>query len=449
MSEAVDVQLDKVLFVDDEESILRSLNRLFMDEEFLVLTANSGEKGLTVLRETGGVGVIVSDQRMPGMSGVEFLSRSRERAPDALRIVLTGYADINATVEAINKGGAYRYITKPWNDEDLLQTIRDAVRQYRLMLENRRLNVLVQKQNEELQEWNTNLKGRVLEQTATIRKQNEDLSAKNERIGENFRKVLEAFSRLVELCSARLKSHAKNVAELSVNVARELNLPEKDIETIHAAALLHDIGKIGIPEAILEKSLIELTESERLIYLQHAVRGQSAIDVVEDLRAAGLLIRHHHERYDGKGFPDGLTGEAIPIGARIIAFADYLDHEFGNQRGGVTVDVVFGKISLHLGFLLDPSLVGHFKRFARYHYFSHPTRPEGGTHQGSMELELPPGKLTEGLIVSRDVFSGTGLLLMRSGTVLDDAKIVSLRRYYQIDPPANGVFVINVTGMVM
>ncbi len=449
MSETTDIQLDKVLFVDDEESILSSLNRLFMDEEFLVLTANSGEKGLTVLQESGGVGVIVSDQRMPGMSGVEFLSRSRESAPDALRIVLTGYADITATMEAINKGGAYRYITKPWNDEELLQTIRDAVRQHRLMMENRRLSVLVQKQNEELQEWNTNLKGRVLEQTATIRKQNEDLSLKNERIGENFRKVLEAFSRLVELCSARLKSHAKSVAELSVNVARELNLPAKEIETIQAAALLHDIGKIGIPEAVLEKSLVEMSESERIIYQQHSVRGQSAIDVVEDLRAAGLLIRLHHERYDGKGFPDGLAGEAIPIGARIIAFADYIDHEFSNQRGGEALDAVFGKISLHLGFLLDPALMGHFKRFARYHYFAQTTKPEGDSHHGTMELELSPGKLKEGLIISRDVVSGTGLLLMRSGTVLDEAKIVSVRRYYQIDPPKNGVFVINVTGMVV
>lgn len=449
MSEPTDEQLDKVLFVDDEESILKSLNRLFMDEEFAVLTASSGEKGLEALKETGGVGVIVSDQRMPGMNGVDFLGRSREIAPDALRIVLTGYADITATMEAINKGGAFRYITKPWNDEDLLQTIRDAVRHYRLMMENRRLTDLVQKQNDELQEWNTNLKVRVLEHTATIRKQNEELSAKNERIGDNFKKILEAFSRLVELCSARLKSHAKNVAEISVNVARELGLPEKEIETIHAAALLHDIGKIGIPEVILEKSQSELSGNERLIYLQHAVRGQSAIDAVEDLRAAGLLIRHHHEQYDGKGFPDGLAGEAIPIGARIIAFADYLDHEFSNQRSEGAVDAVFAKVSLHLGFILDPSLMGHFKRFARYHYFAPPAKSESVTHHGTAELEVPPGKLLNGFIVSRDVFSGTGLLLIRSGTVLDDAKIVSIRRYYQIDPPANGVFVINMTGKIV
>src|SRR5512143_3889480 len=104
----------KVLFVDDELNILRSLERLFMDEAFTVTTAGSGEEGLSLLRDDPAFGLIVSDQRMPGMNGVEFLSRAREIAPEALRIVLTGYADLNATMDAINRGGAYRYITKPW-----------------------------------------------------------------------------------------------------------------------------------------------------------------------------------------------------------------------------------------------------------------------------------------------------------------------------------------------
>lgn len=125
-----------ILLVDDEENILRSIQRLLMDEEFEVETATSGEDGLVKLKTLENVGLIVSDQRMPGMNGAEFLGRSRELAPHAQRILLTGYSDINATIEAINKGGAGQYISKPWNDDELIRAIRDAVELYRQGVEN-------------------------------------------------------------------------------------------------------------------------------------------------------------------------------------------------------------------------------------------------------------------------------------------------------------------------
>lgn len=193
----------QVLFVDDEENILKSLRRLLQDEEFEVLTAGSGGAALQLLQEAEHVGLIVSDQRMPGLSGVEFLEQAKSVAPQALRIMLTGYADINATIDAINRGGAYRYITKPWNDDEIVLTIRDAVRHYRLEEENRRLAAIVARQNEELQEWNANLKQRVLEQTTEIRKKHEELQNANERLRESYRNTILAFSRLIELRAAR------------------------------------------------------------------------------------------------------------------------------------------------------------------------------------------------------------------------------------------------------
>ena len=122
----------KVLFVDDERKILGSLRRLMLDEDVQVFTASSGEDGLEVLRINPEIGVIVSDQRMPGLSGVSFLKQSRKIAPDAYRIVLSGYADMYAAMDAINQGGAWRYMTKPWNDDDMLGAIRQAAQQYRV-----------------------------------------------------------------------------------------------------------------------------------------------------------------------------------------------------------------------------------------------------------------------------------------------------------------------------
>jgi len=137
----------KALFVDDEENILKSLRRLLADEDMEVLTATSGEQGLEILRCKGDIGLIVSDQRMPGLTGVDFLREARDIAPDAVRIMLTGYADISATIDAINKGGTYRYISKPWDDEELVMTIREALSHYRLAAENRKLWGIVNRQN--------------------------------------------------------------------------------------------------------------------------------------------------------------------------------------------------------------------------------------------------------------------------------------------------------------
>ena len=146
-----------ILCVDDEKSILRALERLFWQEAFTVLTAASGEEGLAILRSTENVGLILSDQRMPEMTGTVFLQAAAVLRPDIPRMILTGYSDATAAIAAINEGGAYRFLTKPWNEPELLQAVRDGLDRYRLLLENRRLTALVRQQNEELSEWNDNI----------------------------------------------------------------------------------------------------------------------------------------------------------------------------------------------------------------------------------------------------------------------------------------------------
>lgn len=426
----------KVLAVDDEENILRSLQRLLMDEALELHTATSGEGGLALLRELSDVALIISDQRMPGMNGAEFLGRSREVVPDALRILLTGYSDITATIDAINRGGAYRYITKPWNDEELVQTIRDAVRQYSLLMENRRLTEIVRQQNEELQQWNQNLKGRVLEQTTAIRQKNEELHGLLQKVKENYTSIISAFSGLVELQSGSRRQHSRNVAELSVNAARELGIKGDELETIRTAALLHDIGEIGIPERILIMAPDVMNSEELREYQQHPVRGQMAIDAVEDLRPVGLLIRHHHENFDGSGFPDRLAGEAIPLGARIIAYADHIDKASESCSGDVA-DLALTKAGFQQGSHLDPSLSGVFKKVTKYTYFS-----MGDEKKELLEMELNCRDLQEGMLLSRDIYSGSGILLLKKGCVLDRIKLAAIKRNYELDAPHHDVFVM-------
>ena len=183
---------NRILFVDDEENVLRSLKRLFMSEDYTVLTALSGPDGLAVLKEVE-VPVIVSDQRMPVMTGAEFLEKSRELSPDSVRIILTGYADVEAAIGAINRGGAYRYVSKPWNDNELLLVIKDAFDKYRLVKENKYLTELTIQQNDELKKWSTELEFYVQQHTIELTNQNKELKKLNAKLKNNVSEVLALF----------------------------------------------------------------------------------------------------------------------------------------------------------------------------------------------------------------------------------------------------------------
>lgn len=316
-----ETQCITVLLVDDEENILRSLKRLLMDEAFEVETATSGEAALKLLPELENVGLIVSDQRMPGMNGADFLGRSREIAPHAMRVLLTGYSDINATVDAINKGGACRYISKPWDDEELLQTVRATVDQYVAETEKRRLNSIINQQNQELEQWNESLKKRLLQTTATIREQS--LKKQSEKTAATL--INTVFDNVMEVMGDPDSVHARTVSTLVTDVARKMNVDSETVAMFRLAALLHDAGKLGSISSGLNKHLDDMSESEASDYRQHPLRGEEMFRHTEELADLLPMIRSHHEAFDGSGFPDGLQGEMIPLGARLIAIADFID----------------------------------------------------------------------------------------------------------------------------
>jgi putative nucleotidyltransferase with HDIG domain len=425
----------KILFVDDEDNILRSLRRLFMDEEVEVFTASSGAKGLEILAREAGVGVIVSDQRMPEMTGVDFLEKSKTVSPQSIRILLTGYADVNAAIDAINRGGTFRYLNKPWNDDELVQAVKGALQMYRLLAENKRLAAIVKQQNAELKKWNTELETMVQKQTIELRKSYSSLRAINSKLRANFKNTIVAFSGLIELRDRRMRTHSRNVAEVAVNVAKQLGMEGEQREAVMVAALLHDIGKIGIPDLMLARDAEEMNFAEREEYLQHPVRGQAAIDRIEELREVGLIIRSHHENYDGSGFPDGLKKADIPLGARIITLVDYIDKKIRKANWATGFELMRKEVDIQKGTLFDPKLIPVV--FEQAEPFYKKIRPK----TDHIEIELLPGDLQEGMEASRDVFSGTGILLLTKGTVLAKPSIALLKRYYELDPAKQGVFV--------
>ncbi|MBU0728974.1 MAG: response regulator [Proteobacteria bacterium] len=426
----------KVLFVDDEANILKALRRLFMEEDIEVFTATSGEEGLGILKENEDIGLIVSDQRMPEMNGVEFLEKARKIAPMAIRIVLTGYADVNAAIDAINRGGAMRYINKPWKDDELVLAVKEALGRYKLVIENKRLGKLVRQKTRELKKWSVELEIIVQEQTMELQNSYDKLRELNTRQKNNFNSTILAFSKLLELRDPSMRSHAENVADLSVALAENMNLSADEIENIRIASLLHDIGKVGTPDLMLIKDVKNMTSEEQVEYHNHPVRGQAAIDIIEDLREIGGIIRHHHESFDGRGFPDGLKKDAIPLGARIIAVADYVDNSVRKFQGDSGVDHTINEVKRHSGKIFDPQVVSVMRKPVRAVYKERLAVSE------FVEIEVSARELRPGMILANDATSGTGLLLLKGGMTLDAASIEILRRYYSVDPTKTGIFVL-------
>lgn len=427
-----------VLLVDDEPNILQALQRLLRRETFRIVTAGSGEEALQLLSQLRGVAVILSDMRMPYMNGSEFLKRSREFAPESVRILLTGYSDISDAVDAVNQGGISRYLSKPWNDTDLLQTLRTAVESYTLNHENKKLQELVRRQNKELQDWNQNLKERVLQQTAAVRQKNEELHNSVKQQKEAFQSLISSFSSLVEMRGTRSRQHAANVAKLSVLVAGEMGFPKEEQEVIRTAALLHDIGEIGLSERIMLVNPESLSQDDFVEYSQHPIRAQLLIDPIEELRPAGILIRHHHEMFNGNGFPDHLAGERIPIGARIIAYADLMDRA-ARQCSGNIADQALQWTDIHVGKSLDPALRTLFHKFTKYVYFP-PPKFAGGLESGERDVKLDD--LEPGMILARSIYSGSGILLLQVGITLDAKHIGALRRYFELDPTDEPIYIL-------
>ncbi len=420
--------LPKILIVDDELNILRSLRRLLEDEELNITTASSGKEALRVMNDKRDIAVIVSDMCMPGMTGVELLEEAKKLLPDAVRIMLTGYSDIKVAIAAINRGGAYRYISKPWDDEEFICVIKDAVKRYNLTKENQRLSEIVSKQNEALKQWNMKLARIVQEQTV-------DIVAKNQRLKENFDDTIIAFSKLLELRNTSIRNHSKNVCEMSVKIARKMKLPEEEIKNINIASLLHDIGKIGLSDPLLTKDFDDMTARDMKEYMLHPIRAQAVIDPVEDMRDAGILIRHHHERFNGQGFPDKLMGKDIPLGSRIIAAADFMDRTMGKFRGDNVIRFAMSKLKEELVRKFDPQLYHLIEEAATELYHEQLPSPS------ILEQEFHIEDLKAGMTLSRDIVSGSGFPFLWKGTELNEKYINAIKRYSILDPSKEGIFI--------
>ncbi|HLA33633.1 MAG TPA: HD domain-containing phosphohydrolase [Rhodocyclaceae bacterium] len=408
-----------LLLVDDEASILSSLRRLLRPAGYKIHTAESGKAGLAVL-ERERVDLVISDMRMPEMDGAQFLEQVRNRWPGIVRILLTGYADITSTIDAINRGEIYRYIAKPWDDNDLVLIIRDALEQRRLQSENDRLLKLTQTQNAELKELNMGLEAKVKERTAEIERANNSLNLANERLKQNFLVSIKAFSGLIELRGGAMAGHSRRVADLTRKLAARLGVDNRSQQTFFIAALLHDIGKIGFTDEFLARPVSKMTGEDIARYRKHVVTGEAALMPLSELKEVAHLVRSHHERFDGQGFPDGLQGLAIPLGARILSVVNDYD---GLQIGTLTEkrlssDEAKAILIQSRNKRYDAKIVDTFVGML-----------DEQTQEPSRERIVSTLNLEAGMVLARDLVDRDGVLLLASDNILDRALIHQIQDY--------------------
>jgi response regulator RpfG family c-di-GMP phosphodiesterase len=318
-------QAHTLLLVDDEKAITRALNRLFRKEGYNIMTAGSGAEGLDKLHQSERpVSMIISDQRMPEMNGAQFLEKAKEIHPEAIRYLLTGYSDLEAVIHAINGGEIHRYLTKPWNDEDLVLQVRQSLEHLELTLENRRLTALTMEQNTKLSELNKGLEQKVQERTKEVIEKNRALESINRMLEESFMGSIRLLVSLVEILNPLLGKQMRQTAQWARLVAEDFDLGAGELDTIEMAGMIHDIGLLGFPEEIWCKEIEQLKDENRKLYLEHPTIASIILENVEKLADVGEIVLFHHEYVNGEGFPNGLKGDQIPLGSRIIlAASDY------------------------------------------------------------------------------------------------------------------------------
>ena len=311
----------KILIVDDESANLRVLDRLFR-ENHSVLTATSGKEGLELLL-LHDVALIISDQRMPAMTGIEFLKKAAELRPQTVRIILTGYTDAATLVEAINSGVVYKYITKPWINDDLKLTVSRGLEHYESM------------------------------------KSQHLMTLENLRLTGRLRATVDAFVNLatsvVDLRNPGRGAHASRVSLYSRALGSQLGFETDELERLSVAALLHESPEALLPPEIMDRESGRYPSTSRDFDAAIQLLGS-----VPDLADVSDVVGCVHERFGGGGFPSGLAGAQIPLHARIIAVADAYD-EFRSPQYDSELDHAEAqqRIQDDSGRQFDPAVTEH------------------------------------------------------------------------------------------
>src|ERR671929_2357146 len=290
----------RVLVADDEPEIRHVLSDL-LSPLYECEAVGSAEEALERLR-AGSYDLVISDIMMGGMSGLELIPRVKEMTPDTVVIMISGVQTVESAINAL-RAGTFDYVMKPFDLHHVEAAVARALTHHSLRVEKRR--------------YETYLEEMVEQRTA-------ELDGALRSLGDAYRSTLKSLTAALEARDSETHGHSERVVNFSLRLGRELGLDEDQLRSLEFGSLLHDIGKIGVPDAILRKPAA-LSESEWVRMREHPLHGQKILSGIEFLEGASRVVAQHHERWDGTGYPLGLRGEQIDLNARIFAVADAYD----------------------------------------------------------------------------------------------------------------------------
>jgi len=403
-----------VLVVDDEQIVLSALKETLEREKYRVVACSSPITALDMLGKQE-FGVIIADQKMPEMLGLDFLVESRRIQPNSSRILITTVLSLPTIVDAINRGEIFRFVAKPWLREELLATVRNAIQRHDLLAHNQALQAETARLNGQLTQANQSLEAKVLDlelQRQQLDAANHELIARSDHTVELCRRILTAYDPI-------LGGQAKILVDLAAKMSETEHFNNTERHALRAASWLCDLGLIGVPRALLRsfsQKPNEITPHERAMLQNHPIYSQTLAAFVDSSPEVGETIRHHHEKFDGTGFPDGISGKAIPWTARCLAVAAAFV-ESGKRRQDTIKDIL-----AQSGNAFDPESVRLLLKIIDRANLPRQVR------------EILIEELEPGMVLATGIYSPHGLLLIGEGQTLGSNIITKIHHHNEIAP---------------
>lgn len=442
----VSVRPKKFLCIDDDRTVLlvikKILSKAFGEQVVEYHQATSGEEGLEMIDQIN-PDIIFCDIQMPGIDGFEVCGKIRAQQSHAAIILMSAYDAEEDNATKASESGADAFLSKPVKKGELIFAVNfvlrvaqlnDTVQEKNKQLEkslvqlkefHQKLSVLNQELIADKRRLGNNLKD-MTELNEQMGSKNSQISAMVEELAGRFDSTVGVLVNIIEMRQAGHRGHSERVAEISTFIAEKVGLSDVQMSNIKTAALLHELGIVSLPEESQKEQAV--SGDERGKVLNHPLIGEMLLKGFPGFELIADMIRHLHENVDGSGIPDGLYGDRIPIGSRIICLSSFFDHAKLANRSKSASEIV-EEMEEKIGVIFDEMIFSHLREYVE-------TGDEG---LEDATIECAVFGLTEGMELATDIYSESGINLLRKGTVIDKEILSKIIRFHNVDPIAGSI----------
>ncbi|SFC49853.1 HD domain-containing phosphohydrolase [Pseudoalteromonas denitrificans] len=408
----------RLILIDDEIEVLQSLERIFR-REYETIAFNDPIKAIEFIKLTP-IHIIICDMRMPEISGDKVLAQAKQHQPKARRILLSGYSDMASTIAAINEGGIHAYVAKPWDNQQLKDVVNDALHTIKLEIENQKLTIQLQENNQKLIQLNKQLDKKVEERTITLKQ----TVLKLKKSIKSQRNQLQQVIDMITLISAEHRKdhhqHDMRIAKQCRLLGHQMGLEKVEVTYLFLAAQLHAIGEIALSNSLLNKPESQMNNAELLQLHQQATKGADILDLMPSLKNISDILRFQYEKFNGLGFPGERHQNDIPLSARILAVIRDYDKQISGYASGKKISPrdALQNIKSQANKSYDNNVVLAFDNLLH-------NIPAGSNTEFCFTLDM----LKPGMVIAHDVKYKNGNILLTQHTKLTEVTIERLEQY--------------------